>query len=285
VNPSFVKKYKKPESVKDVPLASTYREVINAAKKEDIGMVRRHLLAMFTRPSVWRGDNASFYPRGEHGLVVAPKKVHKDVLDHEFGHAEDYRRLGGQEGFKKEYHPGFFESLSMPQREYFNRSVLLPEARAWHYANNPVDLSEKNQLKNRAFGSYVSFVENMLAGGGLHKGAAATTTIYYASPNRQLVRIPKDAVVSLDPDIAYQMGRFYPETKQTWNPKDLSGKWTGGTAQPTFKAGRMPMGRPTLYRAEVSQVDLAVISDMAKSIKKLRRGVNATIVKQTNEKE
>jgi len=120
---------------------------------------------------------------------------------------------------------------------------------------------------------------------GLHKGAAANTTVYFASPNRQLMRIPKDAVVSTNPDIAYQMGRFYPETKETWSTKDVSGKWTGGTPQPTFRAGRLPMGRPTLYRAEVSPTDLAVISDMVKSVKKLRRSVNATAVKQRNEKE
>lgn len=279
-----IKKYQKPESVKDVPLTSTYREVINAAKDQDIGMVRRHLLAMLSRPAVWGKSNAMFYPKGKHGLVISPKKINKDVLDHEYGHAEDYRRLGGEKGFKKEYHPGFFEALTMPSREYYNRSILLPEARAWHYAGKPVDLSEKNQLRDRAFGSYVNFVD-ALSEMGLHKGAEATTTVYFASPNRQLIRIPKDAVVSTNPDIAYQMGRFYPETKETWSAQDVSGKWTGGTPQPTFRAGRLPMGRPTLYRAEVNQTDLAVISDMVKSVKKLRRSVTATAVKQKNEKE
>jgi hypothetical protein len=116
------------------------------------------------------------------------------------------------------------------------------------------------------------------------KEAAGTVTVYYASPERQLVRIPKDAVVSLNEDLAYQMGRFYPETKETWSDKDVSGKWNGGTPQPTFRAGRMPTGRPTLYKAQVNETDLAVISNMVKSVKKLRRSVNAAAVKQNIEK-
>lgn len=116
------------------------------------------------------------------------------------------------------------------------------------------------------------------------KSAAGTTTVYYASPERQLVRIPKDAVVSLSQDIAYQMGRFYPETKETWSDKDVSGKWNGGTAQPTFRAGRMPTGRPTIYKAQVNETDLAVISNMVKSVKKLRRSVAAAAIKQNKEK-
>ena len=116
------------------------------------------------------------------------------------------------------------------------------------------------------------------------KSAAGTITVYYASPERQLVRIPKDTVVSLDQDLAYQMGRFYPETKETWSDKDVSGKWNGGTPQPTFRAGRMPTGRPTLYKAQVNETDLAVISSMVKSVKKLRRSVAAVAVKQNKEK-
>jgi len=117
------------------------------------------------------------------------------------------------------------------------------------------------------------------------KTAAGTTTVYFASPNRQLVSIPKDTVVSTDSGVAYQMGRFYPETKESWGKGDVSGSWTGGTPQPSFKAGRLPSGKPTLYSAEVSEADLAPVSNMVKAVRRLRRITNVTQVKQSNEKE
>lgn len=128
-------------------------------------------------------------------------------------------------------------------------------------------------------------LEELLSGLQNLKQAAALTTVYFASPNRQLVTIPKDAQVSTDPDLAYQLGRFYADTKTPWNHQDLSGAWTGGTSQPTFKPGKLPTGKPTIYKAEVSTADLAPAAGMVKSILKLRRSVNAEQVKQNNEKE
>jgi len=131
----------------------------------------------------------------------------------------------------------------------------------------------------------IASLEELLGGLQNLKQAAALTTIYFASPNRQMVTIPKDTQVSTDPDLAYQMGRFYADTKATWGHQDLSGTWTGGTAQPTFKPGKLPTGKPTIYKAQVSMADLAPAAGMVKSILKLRRSVSAEQMKQNNEKE
>ena len=114
---------------------------------------------------------------------------------------------------------------------------------------------------------------------------AGEVTVYFASPNRQLVNIPKDSQVSTDPDVAYQMGRFYTDSKETWSTTDISGSWTGGSGQPTFKPGKLPTGKPTVYSAHVSEADLAQAPGMVKSIKKLRRSVTAQQTKQHDEKE
>lgn len=119
----------------------------------------------------------------------------------------------------------------------------------------------------------------------LAKQGAASTTIYFASPNRQLVTIPKDSQVSTSADLAYQMGRFHTDSKETWSAADISGSWTGGSGQPTFKPGKIPAGKPTVYSAQVSEADLAQAPGMAKSIKKLRRSVTAQQTKQHDEKE
>jgi hypothetical protein len=115
--------------------------------------------------------------------------------------------------------------------------------------------------------------------------SAGTITVYFASPNRQLVTIPKDSQVSTSADLAYQMGRFYTNSKETWSAADISGSWTGGSGQPTFKPGKIPAGKPTVYSAQVSEADLAQVPGMAKSIKKLRRSVTAQQITQPDEKE
>lgn len=164
-NPVHYKDYKPSKKiVKDVPLTSKYKEVVRAAKEKKIGLIKRHLVAVLSRPHVWSGTNAFFLPDGQGGIVITPKVIGKDVLDHEYGHAEDYARLGGKQKWQEEYSPGFFERLNMTPREYFNRAILLPEARAWHYAGKPVDLSDENKIKNRAFGSYVNAVDQMTYG-------------------------------------------------------------------------------------------------------------------------
>jgi len=116
----------------------------------------------------------------------------------------------------------------------------------------------------------------------LKKKATSQVTIYFASPSQQLTMIPRDATVSTDENLAFQMGRFYPKTKERWSESDVTGKWNGGTP-PTWKAGRIPTGTPRLYRATVSTADLANVSNMVKDIKKLKRGVMAEPVKNKNE--
>jgi len=148
----------KPDIVKDVEYASSYGDVARAGKKQGIGLLTRHLLAAASRPTVWGSSNAFFVPRGEKGFVVGNDRLNPDVVKHEYGHAEDYARLGGEKGFKKEYQPGFLERLKMTPREAYLRSVLLPEARAWHYAGKPVELQEPD-IRNRAFHTYVNHGE------------------------------------------------------------------------------------------------------------------------------
>jgi hypothetical protein len=168
------------------------------------------------------------------------------------------------------------------KRRVNNVRMLLNKSNNFHIIEDGLDEQTKIQLAEliRALDKLASLKKKAQ----VIKEAAGTVTVYYASPERQLVRIPKDAVVSLNEDLAYQMGRFYPETKETWSDKDVSGKWNGGTPQPNFRAGRMPTGRPTLYKAQVNETDLAIISNMVKSVKKLRRSVNAAAVKQNIEK-
>jgi hypothetical protein len=158
------KSVEKKDIVKNVPVTSKYREFVDEAKKQNIGLIKRHMLAMLTRPAVWGGSNAFFIPEGKHGLVVSSNKINPDVIRHELGHAEDYARLGGKEKFDKEYNPGFWESLKTPSRELYNRRYLLPEARAWHYAGSPVaiDPNDPNRVRDRAFNSYVNFVDQMI---------------------------------------------------------------------------------------------------------------------------
>ena len=134
--------YKTPKQiVKDVPIVSAYGEVLDAGKKQNLGFLRRHLYALMSRPSVWGGSNAFFVPKGPTGFIISPEKINEAVLKHELGHAEDYARLGGEEGFDKEYGVPFLTRLTNP-RETALKSVLLPEARAWHYAGLPVSLAE-----------------------------------------------------------------------------------------------------------------------------------------------
>lgn len=162
-NAIHAKSVEKKDIVKDVPITSGYREFVDEAKKQKIGLIKRHLIAMMSRPSVWAGSNAMFVPQGDKGLVISPKKINADVLRHELGHAEDYARLGGEKGFEKEYSPGFRETRNMPPRELYNRMFLLPEARAWHYAGKsvPLDPNDPNRVRDKAFNSYVNYVDQM----------------------------------------------------------------------------------------------------------------------------
>lgn len=115
----------------------------------------------------------------------------------------------------------------------------------------------------------------------LKKKGTSQVTIYYASPS-QLTMIPRDAMVSTNEDLAFQMGRFYPKTKERWSEGDISGKWNGATP-PTWKAGRIPTGRPKLYSATVSTTDLANVTNMVRDIKKLKRSVTAVAVRNSDE--
>jgi len=150
--------FEKNPIVKDVPIASSYGEVADAAKSQGFGLLRRHLLALASRPTVWKGDNAFFFPEGNTGFVVSPKRINEAILRHELGHAEDYIRLGGKKNWEKEY--GL--DPEMPFDEAYRRAVLLPEARAWHYAGNPINLNPNANeiLKDRAFNTYVSGLDN-----------------------------------------------------------------------------------------------------------------------------
>jgi hypothetical protein len=143
----------KNDRVKDVPIASTYREVVEAGKGQDWGLLRRHAMALMSRGAVWGRNNAFFVPKGKNGVVIAAPRLSEDVVKHELGHAEDYANLGGEKGWEKEYHSAEPED----SREHAMRSVLLPEARAWHYAGKPVNLDPKNpgRVRDAAFGSYL----------------------------------------------------------------------------------------------------------------------------------
>ena len=157
-NPVLAAEVAKKAIVKNVPIATSYGEVTGAAKAQGLNILQRHLLALTTRPSVWGRSNAFFVPRGSTGFIISPKRMAEDVLQHELGHAEDYARLGGLAGWNKAYAPSFRERIHMSPKEIYVRSVLLPEARAWHYAGKPVkkilNSKDPNKLRDAAYGTY-----------------------------------------------------------------------------------------------------------------------------------
>jgi hypothetical protein len=149
--------FEKKPIVKDVPIASSYGEVTDAGEKQGLGFLKRNLIALMSRPTVWKGDNAFFFPEGKNGFIVSPKRINEGILRHELGHAEDYARLGGQYKWLQEY---TFDK-SLPFDEAYRRAILLPEARAWHYAGEPVNLNPEESLKERAFNTYVSGLDRI----------------------------------------------------------------------------------------------------------------------------
>jgi hypothetical protein len=141
-----------PKSLRSpVPTATKYREVTGELKKQGVGPVSRHGIAIVSRPAVWSGKNALFAPRGEKGLIITSKNVHPVVFRHEAGHARDYAYYGGEQGFRKAY-PKFGDPYA--NRSERISSIMLPEHRAWAYAK-PRTKKEK-EMRKAALTTYKS---------------------------------------------------------------------------------------------------------------------------------
>jgi hypothetical protein len=147
----------KKDIVKNVRIVSDYKDVLEAAKEQKQNILGRHIAALLTRSSVWAGNNASFHPVGKNGFIVSPRRINEDVIKHELGHAEDYARLKPK-GFDEAYYSYIPNETS---NDNYIRTVLLPEARAWHYAGKPVNLKDQHGLKERAFGSYLTGMDTI----------------------------------------------------------------------------------------------------------------------------
>lgn len=131
------------------PSASTYGEVNRELKKQNVGFLKRHTVATVSRPMVWSNNNAAFLPEGDKGLIITSKKVNPIVAKHEAGHAKDYQHYGGERGFKKAY-PEYGNPLA--GRDKILSDTLLPEHRAWAYAN-PRTKKEK-EIRDAALTTY-----------------------------------------------------------------------------------------------------------------------------------
>lgn len=136
----------------DLPTASTYGEVAGELKKQNVGFIPRHATAILTRPMVWSGENAGFVTRGEKGLIVTSPKVHPAVFRHEAGHGKDYAYYGGEQGFKKAYPKYGLDASLGASREEIISSTMLPEHRAWAYAQ-PRNKHERD-LRDSALSTY-----------------------------------------------------------------------------------------------------------------------------------
>ena len=62
------------------PYARSYREVVRTGKDQGVGLIRRHVVAAASRPSVWAGSHAFFLPRGKNGMVITGRKAAPKVL-------------------------------------------------------------------------------------------------------------------------------------------------------------------------------------------------------------
>ena len=134
------------------PYARSYREVVRTGKDQGVGLIRRHVVAAASRPSVWAGSNAFFLPRGKNGMVITGRKAAPKVLAHEAGHAKDYERLGGEKGWKKSYE-GFGDRLLSPfSRRRYIKTKMLPEHRAWAESGVP----DNDPLRAQALRTYAN---------------------------------------------------------------------------------------------------------------------------------
>ena len=81
---------------------------------------------------------------------------------------------------------------------------------------------------------------------------------YHGSPVDNIEVLRKGSYVTPDYQTAYDMGRYYTKTGETWEDDDLEYPMKWGTS-PVFKQGREPDGVPTIYTVELYDDDLTAL--------------------------
>src|SRR3990172_7932975 len=139
-----------------VLVVTTKKEIAEAVDGElpAIAKWKRSLIKKSLEENV-KGQNAAAFRGPKRDYIFASPKTSVDVLEHEYGHIQDFRLKGlktDEKGQLKEdpYEPGFWGSLWKPK---YMRTRYKAEEEAWRHAK---ESPTKEETKRRALGTYES---------------------------------------------------------------------------------------------------------------------------------
>lgn len=158
-----------------VEIVNTREKVDKFVKEEFHGRPLWAFLARSgLRAQVDVGDNASAYV-GKRAYIIGRGKMHPDIIEHEYGHIQDFREKGIDftKGTMGEYQRGFLHGLhQLFSKDEYVKGRFDAEVKAWEKAKESPTKAEHQRRALQTYDKAFHFTRGMVVGSTVaHVGA------------------------------------------------------------------------------------------------------------------